>query len=82
MRPKSKQLVVGGTGLLALVVRRAILRNDGSLGGFYIFNPNFLILVLPPNFFFFFFLITGIFKALSQLDLWDTVQNTPSTRVD
>jgi hypothetical protein len=55
MRPKSKQLVVGGTGLLALVVRRAILRNDGSLGGFYIFNPNFLILVLPPNFFFFFF---------------------------
>jgi hypothetical protein len=79
MRPKSKQLVVGGTGLLALVVRRAIWRNDGSLGGFYIFNPNFLILVLPPNFF---FLITGIFKALSQLDLWDTVQNTPSTRVD
>jgi hypothetical protein len=38
----SKQLVVGGTGLLGLVVRGAIQRNGGSLEGFYVFKPIYI----------------------------------------
>jgi hypothetical protein len=43
---KSKQLVVGGTGLLGLVVRGAIQRNGGSLEGFYVFKPIYIYIYL------------------------------------
>lgn len=38
MGPKNKQLVVWEAGLQALVIRGAIRRTGGSLGGFFVFN--------------------------------------------
>jgi hypothetical protein len=43
IRPKNKQLVVWGTGLQALVIRGAIQRIDGSLEGFFVFNPSYFL---------------------------------------
>jgi len=50
MGPKSKRLVVWGAGIQALVVWGAIRRIDGSLGGFFVFFPSFLIVLIKKTF--------------------------------